>query len=68
MIWKYDACGTYADYKGYTIIDQQHPNLIRYEICFAPDDYSELKHIGLSSTINDAKELINNIIKTSALI
>jgi hypothetical protein len=58
MIWQYDACGTYADYKGYTIIDQQHPKLIRFEIT-KEDSMGELIHIGLASTISEAKKIIN---------
>lgn len=59
MKWQYDACGTYADYKGYTIIDQQHPNLIRFEIT-KEDEGGELRHIGLASTIKEAKQIVNS--------
>ena len=62
MKWQYDACGTYTDYKGYTIIDQQHPKLIRFQIT-KEDKNGELIHVGLASTITDAKLIINGTLK-----
>lgn len=58
MIWYTGACGEYAEYKGYTIIKQDHPMLSKYEICHGEDEYSQLKHIDVANTLNECKEII----------
>jgi len=63
MKWKYDACGTYADYRGYTIIDQQHPKLIRFQVT-KENNKGELIHVGLAPTITEAKLFIDGKAKS----
>ncbi len=58
MIWNIGVCGEYSDYKGYTIIKQDHPMLLKYEICYGEDEYAELEHIDIASTLNECKEII----------
>jgi len=58
MIWNIGACGTYSDYKGYTIINQSHPDLIKYEIT-KENDNKELIHVDLAPTIKESKRLID---------
>ena len=58
MKWYYDACGTYTEYKGYTIIKQEHPNLERYAIYM--DCGEELQFIATASNVQQFKEIIND--------
>ena len=63
MKWKIGACGEYAEYKGYTIIKQDHPELLKYEICFSLDDHTPLKHIALANTLKECKEIIKGTVE-----
>lgn len=59
MIWKIGACGEYADYKLYTIIKQDHPMLLKYEICYGENEYSDLEHIDVANTLDKCKKIID---------
>lgn len=58
MIWNVGACGEYTEYKGYIIIKQEHPILLKYEICYSKDEYSELEHIATANTLNECRRII----------
>jgi len=60
MEWLYDACGTYCIYKGYIIINQEHPGLTKYAIYKEAEDLS-LTFEGVASTMVLSKQLINEI-------
>jgi hypothetical protein len=62
MVWSYDACGTYFLYRKYVIINQAHPELVKYAIYKESSDLS-LIFQGVASTINLAKQLINELIE-----
>lgn len=63
--WCYGACGEYLDYKKYTIIKNDHPALLKYEIALSSDgsDYGDLIYVGQCSTLKEAKEMINILLK-----
>jgi len=62
MEWSYDACGIYFLYRKYVIINQEHPNLVKYAIYKEASDLS-LIFIDTASTIKLAKEFVNKHIE-----
>ena len=58
--WKYGACGEFFDYKGYTVVKQDHPKLSKYQIT-KEDANKDLIHITTADTINDVKQTINEL-------
>lgn len=65
MKWCYDACGEYTRYRGYIVIKQDHPDLIKYEITKEIEPDGELIHIGLASTVEEFKDKIKELKKTT---
>ena len=62
MEWLYDACGTYVIYKGYIIINQEHPGLTKYAI-YKEDTNLSLIFQDVASTMVLSKQLINRLIE-----
>lgn len=61
--WLYDACGEYFDWRGFTIIKQDHPKLLKYEITKEDPTTGELHHVAVCSTIKSVKETISLLIE-----
>ena len=62
MEWLYNACGTYCIYKGYIIINQEHPGLTKYAI-YKEDAKLSLIFQGVASTMILSKQAINELIE-----
>jgi hypothetical protein len=67
MEWSYDACGIYFIYRKYIIINQEHPNLVKYAI-YEEDSQKSLIFIDTASTIKLAKEFVNKYIEDGRTI
>lgn len=61
--WLYDACGEHFVYKGFVVIKQDHPALLKYEICTWNQQTDELHHQGVADTLKAVKDTINDLIK-----
>jgi len=59
--WKIGACGEYFDYKGFTVIKQDHPILEKYEITIENQYSKDLIHIHTGETLGDVKLIIQNL-------
>lgn len=62
VIWKYDACGEYFDYKGYVVLRQTHPKLAPYLICKVVGKEEQLIDQDIAYTIPNAKDTIDKLI------
>jgi hypothetical protein len=64
MKWLYDACGEYCNYKGYVIIKQDHPKLMKYAL-YREKYNKSLVFEGTACTLESIKDLVNEIILKS---